>query len=92
MKTHSFASSITVFALLFASAAHAQTTFATITGTAVDATGAVIANARVTATNVDTGIKTEAFTNDVGNYTIPQLNQGRYELRAQATGFKEFVA
>ncbi|HEU0138623.1 MAG TPA: carboxypeptidase-like regulatory domain-containing protein [Bryobacteraceae bacterium] len=92
MKTHSFASSITVFALLFSSAAHAQTTFATITGTAVDATGAVIANARVTATNVDTGIKTEAFTNDVGNYIIPQLNQGRYELRAQATGFKEFVA
>ncbi len=27
-------------------------------------------NARVTATNVETGIKTEAFTNDVGNYTF----------------------
>src|SRR6478672_2458560 len=70
----------------------AQTTFATITGTVTDASGAVIPRVRVTATNVETNIKTEALSNEAGAYTIPQLKEGTYQLRAEATGFKEFVA
>ncbi|MBX5497156.1 MAG: carboxypeptidase regulatory-like domain-containing protein, partial [Bryobacteraceae bacterium] len=75
-----------------AAPARSQTTFASITGTAVDPTGAIISGAKVTVTSVETGIASEAMTNETGNFTIPQLKEGAYELRAQAPGFKEFVA
>jgi len=71
--------------------AHAQTTFASITGTVTDPSGAVVANVTVTATNVLTNIKTSATSNEAGNYTIAQLKEGTYTLRAEAPGFKSFV-
>src|SRR5579863_8742392 len=72
--------------------AHAQTTFATITGAVVDASGAVIPKAKIVATNVETGVKTATESNQAGDYTIAQLKEGAYEVRAEAAGFKEFVA
>jgi hypothetical protein len=78
-------------AVLFCSAAYSQTTFATITGTVTDSTGAVVPNVQVTATNVETNIKTESKSNDSGVFTIPQLKEGRYNVRAVAAGFKDFV-
>ncbi len=67
-----------------AAPARSQTTFASITGTAVDPTGAIISGAKVTVTSVETGIASEAMTNETGNFTIPQLKEGTYELRAQS--------
>ena len=78
----------TVIALLCASAAPAQTTFATITGTVVDSSGAVVPHVNVTATNVETNIKSEAVSNDAGVYTISQLKEGTYTLRAEAAGLR----
>jgi hypothetical protein len=78
--------------LVFCGAAMSQTTFATITGTVVDPTGGVVANAAVEATHLETNIKTRTTSNESGNYTLAQLREGTYELRAQAPGFKEFVA
>ena len=77
--------------LLFAIAgtSPAQTTFATITGTVTDSSGAVVPNAKVTATRLETNIKSAAQTNAFGNYTIAQLVEGMYEVRVQAPGFKE---
>jgi hypothetical protein len=77
---------------LLSSAALPQTTFASVTGTVVDSSGAVIPRAKITATNRDTNIKTAAESNEAGNYTIAQLKEGTYEVRAEAPGFKEFVA
>ncbi|MCX6621886.1 MAG: carboxypeptidase-like regulatory domain-containing protein [Acidobacteria bacterium] len=71
---------------------HGQTTFASITGAVVDASGAVVPNATVTATNTGTNIKTTVKSNEAGNYTIAQLNQGTYNVRAEAAGFKSYVA
>jgi len=71
--------------------ASAQTTFASITGTVTDATGAVVPNAAVTATNVETNIKTTATSNEAGNYTIAQIKEGNYTVRGEAPGFKSFV-
>src|ERR1051326_2851231 len=68
--------------LLFASAAKPQTTFATITGRVSDATGAVVPKAAITARNVAMNISTSGQSNETGNYTIPQLNQGTYEVTA----------
>src|SRR6185436_9210438 len=64
---------------------------ASITGTVMDATGAVVPGATVTATNVETNIKTSATSNADGNYTIAQLKEGTYTVRAEAAGFKSFV-
>jgi len=52
----------------------------------------VVPNATVTATNVETNVKRTTQSNEAGNYTVAQLNQGTYTLTAQAAGFKEFVA
>jgi hypothetical protein len=74
-----------------ADTANAQTTSATITGTVTDPTGAVVSNATVTATNVATGIVTAAKSNEAGAYTIAQLKEGTYTVRAETAGFKSFV-
>ncbi|MGH9660534.1 MAG: carboxypeptidase-like regulatory domain-containing protein, partial [Bryobacteraceae bacterium] len=74
------------------STARSQTTFANLTGTVTDATGAVVANARVTATSVETNIATSTESNEAGHFTLAQLKEGAYALRATAPGFKEFVA
>ena len=53
-----------------------------------DQTGAVVADAKVTALNVETGETREARTNGEGNYTIPQLPAVGYTIKVEATGFK----
>ena len=83
---------ICLLALLSASAAYSQTTFATITGTVQDATGAVVPKATVTATNTETNIKTSTTPNEAGNYTLAQLREGTYEVKVEAPGFQEFLA
>jgi len=77
--------------LLFCAAANGQTTFATITGTVTDPTGAVVPGATVTATNTLTNIKTTATSNEAGNYTLSQLKEGTYTVRGEAAGFKSVV-
>ena len=57
-----------------------------------DSSGAVIAGATVTATHVETGFQSSATTNEEGIYTIAQLREGAYTVRARSSGFKEFVA
>ena len=67
---------------------NAQTaTSATITGQVVDQQGAVIANAKVTATNVATSAAHSANTTSSGNYTIPNLPPGTYDVKVEAPKF-----
>jgi len=80
----------TMFA--FAGVGHAQTTFATITGTITDPTGAAVPNVMVTATHAATNTRTSAPSNEEGVYTLAQLKEGEYMVRARAAGFKEYVA
>ena len=75
--------------LLSLGAAHhgfAQST-GTIRGTVTDQSGAVIANAAVTATNVATSIKRAVATNESGIFVFPNLPIGTYTLKISATGF-----
>jgi hypothetical protein len=62
-------------------------TTATIVGQVVDPQGAVVSNATVTATNQATGIGRTASTTSTGNYTIPNLPPGRYNVKVEAKGF-----
>ena len=67
--------------------AQAQADLGTITGTITDASGAVIANASVTATNKATGAQRVTTTNGKGEYAISQLNPSDYTISVTATGF-----
>ncbi|WP_035359591.1 TonB-dependent receptor [Edaphobacter aggregans] len=66
-----------------------QAVNATLLGTVEDSTGATVANAKVTATNVATAALFESVTNDAGNYTIPNLPPGTYSVSVVAQGFKK---
>jgi hypothetical protein len=66
-----------------------QTVNATLLGTVTDASGAVIPNAKVTVTEVNTGITRAGQTNESGNYTFPNLAPGQYSVIVENTGFKK---
>ena len=59
-----------------------------INGTVTDPTGAVITGANVTVTNTATNIARTVQTNTAGNYTVPFLAPGLYDVRAEQAGFK----
>ena len=63
-----------------------------ITGLVTDPTGAVIPAAKVTATNVATGVSQSTVTSGGGTYTIPSLLVGTYKVTAEAGGFKPGTA
>jgi len=66
----------------------AQSDRGTITGTVTDPNGGVVANAKVTATNLTSGEVREATTSGEGNYTLPELKANPYKLTVEAQGFK----
>ncbi|MEP6900109.1 MAG: TonB-dependent receptor [Actinomycetota bacterium] len=61
---------------------------ASLTGLLTDPQGAVVAGARVTATNQATGIRTETTTNSDGYYTFTNLRPSRYTIEAAQPNFK----
>ncbi len=65
----------------------AQTVTGSITGEVTDPTGAVVPNAKVTAENVDTGVKSQVTTNSAGIYSIRFLPIGHYRVVVDAEGF-----
>jgi hypothetical protein len=67
----------------------AQTTTGAITGTVTDASGAVVPNAKVKATNTATNIANTTQSNDAGVYNFPFLLIGSYKVTAEAHGFKK---
>ncbi len=74
-----------------ATAAPAQETTGTITGTVKDTSGAVIPGVSVTARNTATNLSTTVVSDQTGVYTIPLLPPGTYEIAAELAGFKKFV-
>jgi hypothetical protein len=80
--------SITVFCLLFSVAAFAQSDRGTITGTVLDPASAAVPGAKVTAKNVDNGAVFDTSTTIAGDFTLPSLPAGKYELTVAASGFK----
>mgnify|MGYP001262311141 CR=1 FL=1 len=86
---------ILFFTILFLTASIvglAQGTTSRISGVATDASGAVVPNAAITATNDDTGISYSTKTSASGTYSFDSLQIGRYTVRAEAPGFRPFVS
>ncbi len=61
---------------------------AQVTGRVADPTGAVIPLAEVAVTNVDSGGRRTASTNEQGYYTVPFLQPGNYRVSIRKEGFK----
>jgi hypothetical protein len=61
---------------------------ATIVGTVTDPAGSVVPNVTITVTNTGTGYVRTFTTNDVGQYVAPGLPIGKYDLKAESSGFK----
>ncbi len=78
-------------ALLFVAGAAGQSNLATVTGVVTDSADAVIPGAMVSIRNTGTNVERELSTNEVGNYTITNLNPGDYELTVQSDGFTTHV-
>ena len=63
----------------------------TILGVVADASSAVIQGVKVTATNVDTNLATDATTDVAGQYRFLSLPAGRYQVQAVFSGFQTFI-
>lgn len=76
--------------VLMLTSAYAQTHQAQITGVIRDATAAVVPGAKVTATNVATGVTYSAESNGSGIYRLLALPPAPYKLSATMSGFKTY--
>jgi len=83
--------SIALSLILFSSTLFAQGVNSSIVGTLTDPSSAVVPGVRVTAANANTGVRMAAVTDGSGNFRIPYLQPGSYNIEAEATGFKRFV-
>jgi protocatechuate 3,4-dioxygenase beta subunit len=63
--------------------ARAQYEDGSLIGSIHDATGAAVANAAVTVTNVNTGIVIKVIANGSGDYEVPSLRVGVYNIEAK---------
>jgi hypothetical protein len=70
---------------------YSQVATAELSGAVTDTTGAAVANAKVTATNVATNVERSTTTGTTGSYLIPLLPPGDYVLSAEATGFRKAI-
>ncbi|HZT31622.1 MAG TPA: carboxypeptidase-like regulatory domain-containing protein [Bryobacteraceae bacterium] len=68
----------------------AQGERATISGTVMDSTGAVVPQVNITVRNEATNILNKAESNATGLYVVPALPPGTYELTAEKQGFRTF--
>ena len=69
-----------------------QVTTGSISGTASDPQGAVVAGATITVVNNTTGSERTTISNSAGTFDIQALQPGTYTVTVEATGFRKAVA
>ncbi len=69
----------------------AQAGTGSIRGLVTDASGAVVPDVQIEATNVGTRLKFTTTTTGAGIYTLSSLPIGNYRVVAQRVGFKQYV-
>jgi len=79
------------FAVALSGMAMAQAVRGTLLGNIVDAQGAPVPGATVTATETQTNIARTAHTNASGNYVFANMKDGLYRVEAELAGFKKVV-
>ena len=89
MKNLRWIGALCALLLAVAISSYGQAVNATLLGTVTDASGAVIASAKVTVTETNTGVSHSGQANESGNYTFADLPPGRYEVTVEQSGFKK---
>jgi len=77
--------------LAFRALLPAQDFRATLNGTVLDSSGAVVPKAQVEVRNVETGEVRKAVTQTNGQFSVPFLPPGTYTATAEAPGFRKVV-
>jgi len=72
--------------------ASGQSTFGTILGSAQDPSGSAVTGGVVTLRNTGTDARRSTLTDSSGNYNVPNLEPGDYEVIFEAPGFQRTVA
>ena len=80
-----------IIAALLAGALPAQEFRATLSGRVVDQQQAVVPAVKIAAVQAETRSRTESVSGPDGQFTLPFLLPGTYEISAEAQGFKRFV-
>jgi hypothetical protein len=83
---------VSLLLIVLAVSAFAQSDTGTIAGFVRDATGGVIANAKVTIVNEATQLERRTATNETGYYSAANLPPGFYTVSVEATGFKKYTS
>ena len=78
---------VALLPISLATSSYAQSTFATVQGTILDSTGAIVPEAVITITSEDTGTVETLHSNSAGEYRAFDLNAGTYTIVIAHTGF-----
>jgi len=81
---------LTLVLLVFSMQSLAQG-YGSIVGTVADPTGATVASATITATQVDTGRKTVVESGRNGDFVFPTLLPANYMITVESKGFQTYV-
>ncbi len=82
---------LTSILVLGSIAAIGQVATSTLSGSVLDPSGAVVANATINVKNIGTGVEFKTTTASNGTFSVPQLAAGMYTVSITATGFKQAV-
>src|ERR1022692_2271912 len=78
---------VTALGVLLFTPVHAQVAGGTVLGTVKDPSGAVVAGAQVTITDIATGVSRVVPTDGSGSYSSANLLPGTYSITVTAPGF-----
>ena len=78
--------------LILAMPVWAQKDAGSIVGTVKDPSGAIVANAKVTITDLEHGQTSSTSTNAEGEFVVSPLRVGRYTVTVEQSGFKKAVS
>ncbi len=70
---------------------NAQVLYGSVVGTVTDQSGGVVPGATITITNTQTGQTKEGVSDAAGNYVIPNVLEGTYDLSVKMAGFRNYL-
>ena len=83
---------VSLFILFVSIAAYSQNSQGTILGHVQDSSGAAVAGANMSATNVNTNVIHQFTSNSSGDYVFVNIIPGTYQVRVKRDGFKTEVS